>query len=523
MSLDLPFAAVCGAAIALGFAPWSYCALAAIGMLCTGLLFSGANTPVRAGLRGFATALGLMATGTAWILSGIASGAAQVPWLIPFILTGYLGLSALPYGLACFLGAILVPLDKAGIRAACVRTLLVLPAIWTLAEWLRTIGPFALPWMLTGTAQASEGWLAGWLSVLGTLGTGWLAWTVAGACICLLAMLRAQRWRAAMLLSLAIVAATGASHALTGELWTAPEPVPLQVRLWQTNHPQHEKWDHAIADATANALLDWVEHAPPHSVLLTPELVMVYPWHTLPAAWVARLKRSLAERDNTLLLGIVGSSEHTRRLFNTLIAIGPHTEHADLQVYGKERLVAFGEALPGKQWLGWFYKHAFAWPLGDLSTPLAEENSRLLYADGHALAAAICFESGFTRDGAQRDPQAAFLANPSNDAWFDSQAYQAQALQIAQAAAMETGKPVLRANNVGYTALIRADGTLQDVLPLGTSGELAGTVFGRRGHTPFAAIGEPLIIGLCCVVLCLARALARRGRRSLFNLRGIDS
>jgi apolipoprotein N-acyltransferase len=510
-------AAACGAALALGFAPWAYRPMMVVGMLGVCTLFASAPTARRAAGIGLCAGAGLMAVGTTWIVNAVEGGASNARWLVGPILGGFIALSVLPYGLACYLGARWVRVEGAALRARCLRAALVLPAVWTLAECVRGSGPLALPWMLLGTAQVPEGALAGWMPLLGTFGTGWVAWTLVGGVVCALWLARGRRARGAVAAVLLSFLGLAASMSLRGLVWTAPEAVPLHVRLWQTNHPQGEKWHRGIAEATAAQLTHWVSNAPPHSVLLTPELVVIDPWQGLPPAWTNALKRALASRDSTLLLGIPSVDMPTRRWFNTLVTIGPYADQAEPQIYGKERLVLFGEALPAKRWLGWLYTRAFAWPLQDLSAPDAQTNSRLLYADGHVLAAAICFETAFTRDGAQRDAQAAFIANPSNDAWFDSARYQAQALQIAQAAAMETGKPILRANNVGYTAMIRPDGTLQASLPSGIDAELAADVIGYSGRTPFAILGEPMVVLLCGVALWLARRLAHCPQRSPFH------
>ncbi|WP_296226867.1 apolipoprotein N-acyltransferase [Ralstonia sp. UBA689] len=508
--LPLLLAAACGAALALAFAPWSLRWAAAIGMVGVAVLFSTAPSPRIAGGIGLCSGGGLMAVGTTWIVHAIEGGASAAPWAVAPILAAFVLISALPYGLTCWLGARLVPLEEGSTRARIVRAALVLPAAWTLAEWLRGRGPLALPWMLTGTAHVPDGALASWMPVLGMFGTGWLAWTLAGGFACAGLLAYRRRWLAAMVAATLPLTVLGVSIPMANIAWTTPEPFALHVRLWQTNHPQGEKWNRAVAAATARELVDWVENAPRHSVLLTPELVMIDPWQMLPADWTGHLKAALAARDNTLLLGIPGADVATHRLFNTLTVIGPHAREAEPQIYLKERLAIFGETLPAKALLGWLYTRAFAWPLQDLSAPEPGENTPLLYADGHVLAGAICFETAFTRSSAQRDARAAFIANPSNDAWFNSTRYQTHALQITQAAALETGKPILRANNVGYTAVIRPDGSLQAVLPSGVAGELAADVIGHIGTTPFARVGEPLIIGICCAGLLLAWRLGPR-------------
>ncbi|CAJ0890825.1 Apolipoprotein N-acyltransferase [Ralstonia mannitolilytica] len=504
-------AAVCGGALACAFAPWSVRWAGVGGMVGLGLLFSAAVSPRQAGRILFAAGIGLLVVGTTWVIRAIEGGAASAPWMVPVIFAAFVIIGALPYAVMGWVGARLVPLHGGELRPRVLRAALILPAAWTLGEGLRSSGPLAVPWMLTAVAQVPDGLVAGWLPVLGVYGTGWLVWTMAGGCTCAWILVRRGRMRSAVLAAVLPLAMLGASVPMARIGWTRPEPFPLSVRLWQTNHPQGEKWSRDVADATAEALLDRVRRMPANGILVTPELLMIDPWQMLPATWTESLQARLAERDGTLLLGIPAADTATRRLFNTITVVGPHVrESAGPQMYAKGRLALFGERLPAKALLGSLYTRAFHWPLQDLSVPEPSENTALLYAAGHVLAAAICFETGFTRDGAQRDPRAAFIVNPSNDAWFESPRYNAHALQVSQAAAMETGKPVLRANNVGYTAIIRPSGSLQALLPSGVDGELTADVVGHTGATPFARIGEPLIIGICCGGFFLAWHLRRR-------------
>jgi apolipoprotein N-acyltransferase len=132
---------------------------------------------------------------------------------------------------------------------------------------------------------------------------------------------------------------------------------------------------------------------------------------------------------------------------------------------------------------------------GDAEQPL------LIGADGTQFGVAICYEDAYGAEQLYALPDAAILINVSNDAWFGDSIAPHQHLEIARMRSLEFGRPAVRSTNTGISAFIGADGAL---LQTGKQFEpelLTAEVTPRRGLTPYAAVGNQLIIGLCLAIL----------------------
>ena len=128
---------------------------------------------------------------------------------------------------------------------------------------------------------------------------------------------------------------------------------------------------------------------------------------------------------------------------------------------------------------------------------------------GEKLAITICYEDVFGAEQLQHLPEATLLVNVSNDAWFGDSIAPHQHLQIARVRAAEAGRYLLRATNTGVTAVIDPQGRLVDTLPQFRVGVLKATVRGYTGSTPYARVGNYLVVVLALAALAAARRAAR--------------
>jgi apolipoprotein N-acyltransferase len=112
---------------------------------------------------------------------------------------------------------------------------------------------------------------------------------------------------------------------------------------------------------------------------------------------------------------------------------------------------------------------------------------------GHRLSVNICYEDLFGEELAKRFVQGAdkmpeVLVNISNIGWFGDNYVVDQHLNIARMRSMEFNRPTVRATNSGGTAIINAQGEIQDALKPYTRGVLTGSVStdSAAGITPYA-------------------------------------
>ena len=127
-------------------------------------------------------------------------------------------------------------------------------------------------------------------------------------------------------------------------------------------------------------------------------------------------------------------------------------------------------------------------------TPGADEQP-LLTAGGQAVGVSICFEAVFAEEIRHALPQATWLINVSNDAWFQDSSAPHQHLQIARMRALESARYMARATNTGISAIIDAQGKIVQRGAQFVEEVVRGTVQPLRGRTPYMRIGDlPLVI-----------------------------
>jgi apolipoprotein N-acyltransferase len=390
-------------------------------------------------------------------------------------------------------------LRKRWILSLPLTNLLVLPACWMLAEWVRSWLFTGFPWLSAGYAH-NNGPLAGYAPLIGVYGIGWLAALCAGA---LLLLVHRTRWLAAGL----IVAVFGAGFGLGRIAWTHPQGAPITVRLLQGDVPQDEKFN---VDHIREALVMYREMivAAPVDLIATPETALALLPQNLPPDYLEYLT-SFAQRSGSHLLLGVPLTDGANEYYNSAIGISP-TPGTFHYRYDKHHLVPYGEFIPpGFRW----FVDLMAIPLGDMSRgkPLQiafdVKDQRVLpnicYEDlfGEEIAAQLNAPSG-------GQLPATILLNISNLAWFGDTIAIPQHLQISQMRSLETGRPMLRSTNTGATAVIDAHGDVVSRLKVDTRGVLTATVQGMAGSTPYIRAGNRLILLLAALSLASAWLLA---------------
>jgi apolipoprotein N-acyltransferase len=178
-----------------------------------------------------------------------------------------------------------------------------------------------------------------------------------------------------------------------------------------------------------------------------------------------------------------------------------------------------------------YYKHNLL-PLGE-HVPFSEEfpflldwipdagefspgpGAQALQLDGLRLTPLICYEILFpryVREGLHLGGDV--LLNLTNDYWFGRYAEPEQHLSLARMRAFETGRPILRATNTGYSALIAADGSIVTRSGLWQREILRGTLeIPEARSTPYLRAGEWMVVLLALVAWGLAAIQWRLVRR----------
>ena len=137
-------------------------------------------------------------------------------------------------------------------------------------------------------------------------------------------------------------------------------------------------------------------------------------------------------------------------------------ENQKQQNYEKIKLVPFGEYIPFENLIRqWFSNVEVLNELGTFTPGTLQQE--LLDMEGVKIGTTVCYESIFPQLWrAQNKLGAQLFVNITNDAWFFKTAAPYQHLAANVLRAVETGRPVLRAANTGFSAYIDPFGQIQD-------------------------------------------------------------
>jgi apolipoprotein N-acyltransferase len=375
------------------------------------------------------------------------------------------------------------------------RWLVAFPAGWVLTEWLRGWLLTGFPWGEVGYAQITESPLAGYVPILGIHGATLLTALSAGA---LVLLARSSMRDRAALLALALVLWGGGAWLKTVQ-WTMPSGKPIRVALAQGNIPQSMKWDPAIYQMTLQLYYRQVANTDADLMIL-PETALPAFLEDIPPAYLAALKNTADAKHMALALGVPKRTPDGHGYLNAVVALTT----PGLPYYAKDHLVPFGEYIPLPALTGWIYR-LMNMPLSGFSS--GGRNQAPLTLDGQQIAFNVCYEDSFGNELAGPAAHASMLANVSNLAWFGASNAMSQQLQLSQARALESGRPVLRATNTGMTAIVAPNGEITAVAAPNTRQVLVDTVQGYSGVTPYLRWGDAPILALAALLVLITGCL----------------
>lgn len=479
-------AVVAGVLTVPAFAPFGIWPLAIIGPSILFRLLQAPGIATGAGFRlGYLFGLGLLGAGVSWLYISIGQfGAITLPMAVGLTLAFILFI-ALYYGLFAYLAL------RLGEGRAVWAQVLIFAALWSLLEWLRGWLLTGFPWLTLGTALIDSP-LAGFIPVLGDYGLGLLAALQAAL---LWQLRRVWAW-------VPILAAWLAGMALGGVSWVQPEGQPLKVSLIQGNIEQRLKWRPEQFRPTLQRYLELTDRAIDSRLVIWPETAVPAFAHQVEDILLRPLDAEARARGQDILLGLP-IRKPTGGYTNSMLNLGLSGRAA----YDKQHLVPFGEFLPFKAWLG----PLMDWlriPMSDFSN--GSDKRPLLTLAGLPAGISICYEDAFGAEVAQALPEAAFLVNASNDAWFGDSLAPHQHLQIARVRALESGRYLLRATNTGISAIIDPSGRLVSVSPQFQAAVLSGDIQPFSGATPFVSLGNGLAVFLALLLLFTGISGVRR-------------
>ncbi len=469
-------------------------------------------TPARWSLAGLA---GLL-NGAAFIDLGPLALIANVPLLVALRaapraslaagLGGFVGLlggvhiyGVLDYGWLLFAGFSLYTASQMVLYALLLRALdgragrwfdVALPAlVWTLTEWIRTVGPLAMPASYVGCIadDAALRPLLALAPVTGGLGVSTLVALTQSAIFHLL--FSHARHRAPAAAALGLVIAVG--------IWGAADPPPLGERPITVAAVQGGlvNTQYAAARADAAAMRDIVRTYETLTQRAYARGVDLVVWPETAVRAPVLETRGLRDRlfppagaRSHLVAGLL-YEDHDGHTFNLAVAVEPGG--ATPAFYAKKRLVPNAES------------HLTAGPAW---RPIATKVGRL--------GVLICLESVYPDAGrALTAGGAEMLLVMSNDAGFGWSPISRHMIGRAIVRAVENGRWLLRVGQAGLTTLIDPTGATHGRLGLFVPDVLYGEARLRDDLTLFTRWGD-WWMGVVALLLGVATLLGLRARRA---------
>jgi apolipoprotein N-acyltransferase len=487
-----------GALLAAAFAPLNLWPFAILAPALLMWLWQDA-APREAAVLGFWFNFATFAAGTYWLYISIHGFGGAPLWLALFLMLGLvviMGLyhAALGYAIARFLPA-----------AGAVRWLLALPAGWLLIEWWRGWFLSGFSWLSLGYSQ-TDTWLAGLAPVAGVYGISAALLVCAGA----LTALACGTARVRILAAVALLVPWAVGAALYGHSWTRPSGAELSVAVVQGAIPQDQKWLESNRATTLSLYQSLTEQVLGTRLIVWPE--------SAPAdlvsdivPYISHLYREARAHGSALVLGVVraegaAADPSAAHYFNSVLALDDKASF-----YDKHHLVPFAEFFPVPHFVrAWL--RLMSLPYEDFTPGPAAQPP--LPAAHLQLATTVCYEDAYGSSMLGVLPRADALVNVTNDAWFGHSSARHQHFQIARMRALEEGRYMVRAANDGISAVIGPHGEVIARAAEFTPVALVSRIVPYSGLTPYARVGNWLIVSLATLALAYGLWVRNdRGRR----------
>jgi len=452
-----------GALGALGFAPYCIFPLTIISVGMAYLFCRGYGD-------GFFWGAGYGLASFHWAMESVfanAELARQFWYFYPIGLTAIAIGSGLFFGLPFFMTKIT---NSTGGRRA-----LYFALAWTSTLWLREWFLTGFPWNPIANIALPSPAIAGLMSVIGALG---LTFIIVGCAAASAEYIRGGA-KSALLFFVPLMLSFAPPRAPT-------EFSDFNVRIVQPAFDMNQKFDANSADDNVRKLTELSRSKSKTKIDL-----IIWPETAYP--YTMRYNSALPATGAPLVAGAV---MWDGRMYNAMVladAMGRPTDW-----YWKAHLVPFGEYRPFGDWIP---------TPGQLT---AGPGPAVMRAGDKSFAPAICYEIVFSDSLIPTGERPDFILNITNDAWFGFSSGPHQHLDMARRQAIETGLPVIRANQAGISAIIDGNGTVLQRLELNRTDVLDGRLPKGR-MTVYRHIGLNgmmlLILLLCGFILMLPRLI----------------
>ena len=473
--------AISGTVLVCAYAPFSFWWLT---FICPVILFvTIANQSVRiAFIYGFVFGLFFFGFGVPWTFNSIHEYG-HAPIFLSAILASLLVLV-----LALFPALVAVLTTYlSSVKYFSFTSVVAFSCLWVSLEWVRGWIFTGFPWLLIGHVHYT-GPLQGVLPVFGSYGASWINLLV--GCSAVLIFVSNGKQKIISVISLVAIALS--LYFLNQITWTHAEGEPLDVVLIQGNISQEMKWDRSKHAFIMNKYLEMSKRHFDADIIVWPETAIPTYYTLVKDSFIPQVDKTAEENNLDYLIGLFTYNPEKGHAYNSVMTLGN-----ELSFYRKQRLVPFGEYIPFRG-IFTFLENYIDIPMSDISSGTGRPLVRL---KGHAVGTSICYEAVYGDEIIRALPEAKFLINVSNDAWFGDSLAPHQHLEITQSRAVETGRYLLRATNTGISAIVNPNGVIINKSVQFQDDTVRATIRPYEGTTPYARWGNWAIVSI--ILLCL--------------------
>jgi len=441
---------VAGSLAALSMAPYNIWFVLLLSLPVLYLSILHAPSSKIAGLYGWLFGFGYFVFSLSWIGNALLVEGNPYKWAWILSVTGLPAILALFPACACLV-------SKHFMNMRSFWGWIGFISLYSLFEWLRGHLFTGFPWNLIGYTWAehlaviqvlriSDVYFLSWLSLL------WLSLPVA------LAFTTPQQRITALCvaaLSFTLCFGFGLTHLKTEQ----DNNTNVSIKLVQPNIEQSQKWKRdKMSEHLAKhlSLSESAGNEQKPTLIIWPETALSFRMFESPET-IKNIKSMLSSYPlpAKLLTGMLRHDPVEGTYSNSLIMID---ETGTLQnIYNKHHLVPFGEYIPFQKWI----------PLAPVVQFKGFEAGQGLqtfsaFPNVH-YSPLICYEIIFPGRsiGKPSSPMPDFIVNATNDAWYGKSAGPHQHFVKTLYRAIETGVPVIRSANTGFSAIISPTGEAQ--------------------------------------------------------------
>lgn len=392
-----------------------------------------------------------------------------------------------------------------------------LPSIWLVCEYLRSVVLTGFPWLSLGYSQIDSP-LASFAPVIGEVGITAL---IILFNVCLVQLFNAikKRHNKQLILPLSLIFLLSVTSVILSQVtWIKERGETTTVALVQGNIAQDIKWTPEQEWPTMLKYLNL-------TLVNYDADIIVWPESAIPAMepavqdYLTTVNSSALLNNSAIITGIINYNYESREYFNSLITLGKQQEgdkdgyyYNHSNRYAKNHLLPIGEFVPFQALLRPLAP-LFNLPMSSFSRgDYVQQN---LIANNLHLLPLLCFEIAFPYQlAANLTKETDLLLTVSNDAWFGNSHGPHQHMEIARMRALEFGRPLLRSTNNGITAIVDHKGDFIDRIPQFEESVLKAEVPLVTGETPYSRWPVLILLLMIFIPLILVTMLNTKQKKA---------